>query len=73
MTDPSRDVKDNTEGSNEEKKNRWTEYMFDLYRSRKPPVLGTVDVQTIEDLAREKMSRVGRSGTFIPPTTSESS
>ena len=69
MTDSSRDVRDNTEGS---KKNRWTEYMFDLYRSRKPPVLGTVDVQTIEDLAREKMSRVGRSGTFIPPTISES-
>lgn len=39
--------------------------MFEMYKSRKPPVLGTVDVQKIEDLAREKMTRIGKLGEHL--------
>lgn len=32
---------------------RWIAWLFDIYGSGKPPVLGTVDIQEIEDKARE--------------------
>ncbi|KAG9311169.1 oxidoreductase [Chiua virens] len=32
---------------------KWVAWLFDIYASGKPPVLGTVDVQEIEDKARE--------------------
>lgn len=51
------------DSSNDHKpKNKWSAYMFDMYKSRLPPVLGTVDVQKIEDLAREKLERMGKLG-----------
>ena len=52
----------NKAAENEETRNKWSAYMFELYKSRRPPVLGTVDVQKIEDLAREKMIRSGKLG-----------
>lgn len=34
---------------------KWSSYMSELYASRKPPILGTVDVKKVEEKAREKM------------------
>jgi hypothetical protein len=56
---------DKTIGSGEQARNKWSAYMFEMYKSRKPPVLGTVDVQKIEDLAREKMTRIGKLGEHL--------
>ena len=32
---------------------RWVAWLFGIYGSGKPPVLGTVNIQEIEDKARE--------------------
>lgn len=42
---------------NEEGKvmNKWSPYMASMYRSDRPPPLGTLDVQKVEDMAREKL------------------
>lgn len=33
----------------------WSKYMLDLYTSRRPPPLGTLYIQEIEELARHKL------------------
>ena len=33
--------------------NKWVAWLSEMYSSGKPPVLGTVDIQEIEDKARE--------------------
>ena len=34
---------------------KWSKYQTDLYASRGPPPLGTVNLKELEDKAREKM------------------
>ena len=34
---------------------RWAAWLFGIYSSGTPPVLGTVDIQEIEDKAREAL------------------
>ena len=35
--------------------NKWTSFMTMMYMTPRPPALGTVDVQKIEDMAKEKL------------------
>lgn len=35
--------------------NKWTKYLVDVYVQGHPPILGTVDIKTIEEKAREAM------------------
>ena len=38
--------------------NRWVTWLHEVYSSGTPPVLGTVDIQEIEDKAREVLKDV---------------
>lgn len=42
----------------------WSSYMLSIYRSKKPPPLGTVNMEEIEQQAREKLK--DRRGTHGP-------
>lgn len=44
--------------------NRWGKYVFGIYMQQKPPLLGSVRVQRITELTKEKMK--DREGTFLP-------
>lgn len=41
--------------------NKWGKYVFDIYMQQRPPLLGSVRVQRIAELTKEKMmDRQGR-------------
>ncbi|EJC98467.1 FMN-dependent alpha-hydroxy acid dehydrogenase [Fomitiporia mediterranea MF3/22] len=46
-------------------KNTWTQYMLDTYRYRRFPLLSTVKVARVEELAREKMEKMGKLDAYM--------
>ena len=42
--------------------NKWSTYMYEIYRTRQPPLLGTVDIHKLEEKARKKMEEQGLIG-----------
>ena len=42
--------------------NRWSGYMLEAYAYRRTPILGSVAIKKVEEMAREKMKdRMGKS------------
>ena len=49
------------------KRRMWSDYMSECYHSRRPPAIGTVDVNKVEQAAREKLKdRQGASRFPLP-------